>query len=58
MLDVLVTGTAGFLHLPLPGGLFAACAFIVTLWTLVAGVLVWRAAVRSAVALADAAASA
>jgi hypothetical protein len=50
------TGVAGFLQLPVPGVLFNVFAFVVTLWALVAGVLVWRAPARPAVALAEAAA--
>lgn len=51
----LFMGIAGFLHLPVPGVLFNAFAFIVTLWVLGAGVLVWREPGRTAVALSDAA---
>jgi hypothetical protein len=50
----LAMGVAGFLHLPLPGLLFNVFALVVTLWTLLAGVLAWRAPARSAVTLADA----
>jgi hypothetical protein len=48
-------GVAGFLHVPLPGLLFNLFAAIVTLWVLVAGMLVWRGSARPAVALARAA---
>ena len=51
----LFMGVSGFLHVPVPGLLFNLFAFIVTLWMLVAGVLVWRGSDRPAVALADAA---
>jgi hypothetical protein len=54
----LLMGVAGFLHVPLPGLLFNLFAAIVTLWVLVAGVLVWRGPARPAVALARAAAPA
>jgi hypothetical protein len=40
----LVTGVSGFLHVPLPGLLFNLFAFVVTLWLLAAGVIVWRRA--------------
>jgi hypothetical protein len=43
------TGVAGFLHVPVPGALFNVFAFLVTLWVLVAGALVWRAPARSSV---------
>ena len=39
----LCTGVFGFLDVPVPGVLFNVFAFIVTLWVLIAGVLVWRA---------------
>jgi hypothetical protein len=54
----LCMGVAGFLQLPVPGVLFNVFASLVTLWALVAGVLVWRAPAHPAVALADAAAPA
>jgi hypothetical protein len=54
----LAMGVGGFLHLPLPGVLFNVFALVVTLWTLIAGGLAWRAPARSALTLADAAASA
>jgi hypothetical protein len=47
----LAMGICGFLHVPAPGMLFNLCAFLVTLWALGAGVLVWRAPARPAVAL-------
>ncbi|HEX8969082.1 MAG TPA: hypothetical protein VF937_14465 [Chloroflexota bacterium] len=50
----LLVGIAGFLHLPVPGALFNVFAFIVTLWVLVAGVLVWRAPARPSAALLQA----
>jgi hypothetical protein len=48
-------GVAGFLRVPVPGVLFNVFALLVTLWALVAGVMVWREPGRSTVALADAA---
>jgi hypothetical protein len=51
-------GVAGFLHVPVPGLLFNVFAFLVTLWVLVAGVLVWRVPVRPAVAPLEAASAA
>lgn len=42
----LSVGAAGFLHVPVPGLLFNVFALIVTLWVLVAGVVVWRAPAR------------
>ena len=50
----LVMGVAGFLHLQLPSVLFNVFALLVTLWTLIAGVFVWRAPMRSAVTFVDA----
>jgi hypothetical protein len=49
----LFMGISGFLHLPVPGVLFNVFAFIVTLWALVAGVLVWRTPARPAAALLE-----
>ena len=51
-------GVAGFLHVPVPGALFNVFAVLVSLWVLVAGVLMWRAPARSPVAQLNAAASA
>jgi hypothetical protein len=50
----LCMGVAGFLHVPAPGLLFNVFALIVTLWMLVASVLVWRGPARSAVKLTEA----
>jgi hypothetical protein len=55
---VLSMGVAGFLHVPVPGLLFNVFAFLVTLWVLVAGVLVWRVPARPAVAPLEAASAA
>jgi hypothetical protein len=49
-LGALLMGIAGFLHVPAPGLLFNVFALIVTLWMLVASVLVWRATARPAAA--------
>jgi hypothetical protein len=49
-LGALFTGVSGFLHLPVPGLLFNLFAFVVTLWVLIAGVLVWRAPLRATAA--------
>jgi hypothetical protein len=54
----LFTGVLGFLHVPVPGALFNVFAFLVTLWVLVAGVLVWRAPARPTVALLEGASAA
>jgi hypothetical protein len=54
----LCMGVSGFLHVPVPGVLFNLFAFLVTLWVLVAGVLVWRAPTRPAAALVEAASAA
>jgi hypothetical protein len=54
----LFMGVAGFLHVPVPGLLFNAFAFIVTVWVLAAGVLAWRGPGRPAGALSDAASTA
>ena len=54
----LFMGVAGFLHVPVPGVLFSVCALLVTLWALIAGVLVWRAPEGPAVALVEAASAA
>lgn len=51
-------GVAGFLHVPVPGVLFNVFAFLVTLWTLGAGVFIWRAPARPAVAVLEGAAAA
>ena len=52
------TGIAGFLHIPVPGALFNVFAFLVTLWVLVAGVLVLRAPARSSLIQLEAASAA
>jgi hypothetical protein len=50
----LSTGICGFLNVPvLPGVLFNVFAFIVTLWVLIAGVLVWRAPMHRAAVLRE-----
>jgi hypothetical protein len=46
----LFVGVAGFLNVPVPGLLFNVFALMVTLWVLLAGVLVWRAPGRPVVA--------
>lgn len=48
-------GVLGFLHVPVPGVLFNVFAFLVTLWVLVAGVLLWRAPSHPTPALPEAA---
>lgn len=48
-------GVAGFLHVPVPSLLFNVFALLVTLWALIAGVLVWRAPACSAIRSAPAA---
>jgi hypothetical protein len=54
----LFMGVSGFLHMPLPSVLFNVFAVLVTLWTLAAGMIVWREPGRSSLALLDAAAPA
>ena len=54
-LGALFMGIAGFLHVPLPGVLFNLFALLVTLWLLIASVLVWRAPARAAITFAEAA---
>jgi hypothetical protein len=49
----LVVGVSGFLHVGLPGALFNVFALVVTLWVLVASVLVWRAPGRRAVEVVE-----
>jgi hypothetical protein len=53
-----ITGVAGFLHVPVPGLFFNLCALVVTVWLLLAGVYVWRAPARSVAVPVDAPASA
>ena len=53
-----IMGVAGFLQVPVPGALFNVFAFLVLLWVLVAGVLIWRAPARSPGAPLNAAAAA
>ncbi len=50
----LLPGISGFLHLPTPGVLFNVSAFVVRLWVLIAGVLVWRASDRATAVLREA----
>jgi hypothetical protein len=50
----LLSGIAGFLHVPVPGVLFNVFAFVVTLWVLIAGVVVWRAPDRASVVVREA----
>jgi hypothetical protein len=53
----LCMGVAGFLRVPVPGVLFNVCAFLVTLWSLAAGVFICRAPARPDVALREGAAA-
>jgi hypothetical protein len=56
----LFMGVSGFIHLPVPvpGVLFNVFALLVTLWALLASLMVWRMPHRSTVALAEAVAPA